>query len=45
MTTVTAGWIGAVAIGIGACIVVWLMPLEWRRLESDLERFRKNGAA
>lgn len=45
MTTVTAGWLGAVAIGIGACIAAWIWRHEYRELETDLERFRKNGAA
>lgn len=43
MTHATAGWLGAIAIAVGAIVVVWLMPLEWRRLESDLDKVRKAG--
>ena len=43
MTPATAGWIGAIAIALGALIVAVLFPLEWREQKRDEEPPYKAG--
>ena len=43
MTPATAGWVGAIAIALGALVVAVLFPLEWRELDVDVDEARKAG--
>ncbi len=43
MTHATAGWVSAIALTLGALVVAWLFPLEWRKNKDDVDRAREAG--